>query len=124
MKDFVNYEQAVALKEIGFDPFSREDMLAYFNTSNSNLDLETKDWWHKRENDFSYALSAPLKSQVFRWFRENKRMESWIYTSDSLEFYFSILKECRYISNSTDYLTYEEAEDACIDKLIEIFKTK
>ena len=64
-KHFVTYDQAVALKYLGYDPFMREDCLAYFNTSNSNHDLETKDWWCLPKNDFQYALSAPLKQQAF-----------------------------------------------------------
>jgi len=63
-KEFVTYEQAVALKELGFD----EPCLAYFDAEkvfkfpgttmcNRNfLDLLT--------------LTAPLNQQAFRWFRE------------------------------------------------------
>ena len=69
-EEFVTYDQALALKELGFDTFMKENCLAYFNTSNSNNDLETKDWWCLPKNDFQYALSAPLKQQVFRWFRD------------------------------------------------------
>jgi hypothetical protein len=126
---FVSYEQAVKLKELGFDPFLREDCLAYFNTSNSNNDLETKDWWLLRNNDFQYALSAPLKSQVFKWFRENHNLdyniinwsnclENWCFRimnlvmdeNSNLDFDSYIVEE----NNSS----YEDAELACIDNLI------
>ena len=132
-KEFVTYEQAIQLKELGFDPFMRENCLAYFNTSNSNNDLETKDWWCLPKNDFQYALSAPLKQQVFRWFREKYNFIGVVglfSISDqgisSFEFY---VDKIHYIgpSNFQEFVgfkTYEEAESACIDRLIEIVKNK
>lgn len=132
-KYFVTYDQAVALKELGYDSFMREDCLAYFNTSNSNHDLETKDWWCLPKNDFQYALSAPLKSQVFEWFRKEHHMFSHIMTYEGNEIprfkgefaYFAEIDFLiAYEEIEKPFKSYEEAESACIDRLIEIVKNK
>ena len=128
-EEFVTYDQALALKELGFDTFMKENCLAYFNTSNSNNDLETKDWWCLPKNDFQYALSAPLKQQVFRWFRE--RHDLWFrpdYYDEMREYDYqgSIHQLGRHSSLITlgNCKTVEELEAKCIDKLIEIVKKK
>jgi hypothetical protein len=128
-EEFVTYNQALALKELGYDSFMREDCLAYFNTSNSNHDLETKDWWCLPKNDFQYALSAPLKQQVFRWFRE--KHDLWFrpdYYDEMREYDYqgSIHQLGRHSSLITlgNCKTVEELEAKCIDKLIEIVKNK
>ena len=128
-EEFVTYDQALALKELGFDTFMKENCLAYFNTSNSNNDLETKDWWCLPKNDFQYALSAPLKQQVFRWFRE--RHDLWFrpdYYDEMREYDYqgSIHQLGRHSSLITlgNCKTVEELEAKCIDELIEIVKNK
>lgn len=123
-KEFITYEQALDLKELGFDPFMKENCLAYFNTSNSNNDLETKDWWCLPKNDFQYALSAPLKQQVFRWFREKYGYWSYIKEATKGTCRFNIEKFDEKFFNSGLFGSYEDAESACIDKLIEMVKKK
>jgi hypothetical protein len=102
----------------------KENCLAYFNTSNSNNDLETKDWWHLPKNDFQYALSAPLKQQVFRWFREKHKIHSIIQEYLLNTYMYTIDDGINDDISVVGYETYEEAESACIDKLIEIVKNK
>ena len=121
-KQFATYEQSLALKELGFDKFMREDCLAYFNTSNSNYHLETRDWWCLPENDFQYALSAPLKQQVFKFFREIYAISFFIIDIYPAEYQLNIHNGSNY--EQTEFETYEEAESACIDKLIEIVKNR
>lgn len=111
-KEFVSYEQAVALKELGFD----ETCLRSFYKQ-GKVSLEG--------NGNSYDTRHPLKSQVFRWFRE--KYFSWIWKAGNQlgsinRFNYSIESiDKRY--QSDDYFnTYEEAEDALIDKLIELIK--
>lgn len=130
--EFVTYNQSLALKELGYDPFMREDCLAYFNTSNSNHDLETKDWWCLPKNDFQYALSAPLKSQVFEWFRDKHEIEVTIacFYNNKLDIpYGKRVYHCHIVrdgitTKGPKFKNYEEAELSCIDKLIEIVKNK
>jgi hypothetical protein len=114
---FVNYTQALALKESGFDEPCFESY-----TENGNLIPYTVGL---------YYIPRPLKSQVFKWFREVHKIHgSYGTTSDSRE---EINGYCisNFIDGNRNYLhidwevgTYEEAESACIDKLISIIKEK
>ena len=103
-KEFVTYEQAVALKELGFN----EPCLGWYDEG-GNLYIEMQEY-----------LAAPLKQQVFRWFREKYGLYGVV---DGLEkrLYYSITQLNSY---SKEHDTYEEAEDACIDKLIQLVKNE
>jgi hypothetical protein len=61
-KEFIPYEQALELKELGFN----EDCLAWYNIDELKIN-ETKLKY--LENTTMCAL-APLYQQAFRWFRE------------------------------------------------------
>jgi hypothetical protein len=102
-KEFVPYEQALALKELGFDEpcMSSRDM-----------------------NNGKGLIQIPLYQQAFRWFREKHGLESWVYKSRDMAYFYSILKEDRYLNPSHQYTDYEEAELECLKKLIEIVKEK
>ncbi len=111
-KEFVPYNLALELKELGFD----EPCFATWNggTLDMSLQIPSDDYFTK----------APTFSQCFRWFRENNidhsivpmRVDGWhmyqyvIFTLDEVV--------------ETGFDTYEEAELACLTKLIEIVKTK
>ena len=130
--EFVTYEQAIELKKLGFaEPcfsfYSKDSDVLYFDV---DPDDHTLEWYNQSSVDirnFSwvYRTSAPLKQQVFRWFRENHKFDGWAtpcYTSDG-KFYSFIIengKESEIDGSYDDFKTYEEAESACIDKLIEI----
>jgi hypothetical protein len=112
--EFVTYEQALSLKELGFD----EDCLAFYNGKFLNsTDYNFDDGNSK---DIGLCISAPLKQQVFRWFREKY--------ADVLVKDYGLIPHFTMISNmfldSNKIWTCEEAENACIDKLIEIAKQK
>ena len=111
-KEFVPYEIALALKELGFD----EKCLSY---STSNTDVSGRTW--------TSVIVAPLYQQAFRWFREKYNFISEINvysTSDGYSFSFKILckKYTPYIEANNAWLLYEEAELECLKKLIEIVK--
>lgn len=114
-REFVSYEQAVALKELWFD----EECLATYVGEVLDLTLQTL-------ND-DYFTVAPLKQQVFRWFREKYKcyanLSIWIH-EEGIGIYheFEIYIVKKYSHGSISYKTYEEAENACIDKLIELAK--
>jgi hypothetical protein len=108
-KEFIPYEQALALKELGFD--------------------EPCFWWYDFEKELrkdrigvnsinsKYFLngnscSAPLYQQCFRWFRE-KYKSKFILSED----YYWIIGIGQIKVNS-----YEEAELECLKKLIEMVK--
>jgi hypothetical protein len=130
-KEFVAYEQALALKELGFD----EECLAYYHTtlSSSDVDLVLRKtqnkFYHLIRMPEHFDILAPLKQQVFRWFREKKlhntfpsiiQTRNWATVYRILEWHPG--NDSTSITTSDYYDTYEEAENACIDKLIELAK--
>jgi hypothetical protein len=128
-KEFVSYEQALALKELGF----HEECFAWYNYG------ELLEFGNDHILDM-YAGEdkkpvAPLKQQVFRWFREKYEFCYHIFSlqitaSDktgyrySWEIYNHTPEWIAEDSSLLGSLTYEEAENACIDKLIELVKNK
>ena len=125
--EFVTYEQALALKELGFD----EECLAYYHTtlSSSDVDLVLRKtqnkFYHLIRMPEHFDILTPLKQQVFRWFREEYELITSIRHNkfpdmSGKQYYF----EYEYKNSYERYITYEEAENACIDKLIEIAKQK
>lgn len=111
--EFVTYEQALALKELGFDWGTYE-----------HYDSHTKEIC-----DIFKDVSAPLKQQIFRWFREKygwyANLSSWIHEEEiGIYHEFEIYGNPNGVYGDGKYDTYEEAENACIDKLIELIKNK
>ena len=108
-KEFIPYELALELKELGFD----EKCLS---CSVSNTDASGITW--------TSVLVAPLYQQAFRWFREKYDMQLGIchinggfdcWTNDG-----DLFENGKYCN----FKTYEEAELECLKKLIEIVKSK
>jgi len=113
-KEFVPYELAVKLKAIGFN---EECFGAYHNEN--YLDLESEEY------DYSYAVKAPIFSQAFRWFREENGHNGVIEGCKKHGFEWCIYPDMEhYIKPPNNFNTYEEAELACLEKLIEIVETK
>jgi hypothetical protein len=132
-KYFVNYNQSLALKELGFD---MPCLAFYWNTGKfyTCAEYSHRIESHKQNQlgDYNYdSTSAPLKSQVFEWARKEHKIHcSYGTTSDSRE---EVNGYCisNFIDGNRNYLhinwevgTYDEAESVCVDKLIEIIKTK
>ena len=109
-KEFIPYEQALALKELGFD----KPCLGYYielrNPQEGILTIE------KCENNFD-GLLAPTFSQAFRWFREKYGLDSHIKKGKHGDY---ILVITGYLEDSWD--EYEEAELECLIRLIELVK--
>jgi hypothetical protein len=75
------------------------------------------------------VCSAPLYQQAFRWFREKYNLEGIPqHAEDRLWYKFHISTYLEYgkknIYAGFEYPTYEKAEYACLNKLIEIVKNK
>ena len=120
-KEFIPYEQALELKELGFD----EECFGYYSFSEK---ITLKSCFNRTPIILSgKKCSIPLYSQVFRWFREKHNLESHVkkdWIDGILQGYESII-ECLdgYIDVGT-FKTYEEAELECLKKLIEIVTNK
>ena len=111
-REFVTIEQAKELFELEYD---LPAVKRYFHLNGK----------------FADDFDAPLKQQVFRWFRDKYDLFYDIYpifitaSDKSGSRYKWDVYNYSFIESDLQiigYLTYEEAENACIDKLIEIAK--
>jgi hypothetical protein len=118
IKEFIPYEQALALKELGFD----EECLSYY--FNKQLSFGTR-------TSYGEVIEVPLYQQAFRWFRDKYTIDSIVQPTYSTKYQYRVFKvEAKskvqvygdYMSK--EFNTYEEAELACLIKLIEIVKKK
>jgi hypothetical protein len=87
--------------------------------ANSNSKL-LKDYIN---NSFT---AAPTFSQAFRWFREKYQLHSTITSISQESWQWHIQKPGQQLGKlyDEDFYTYEEAELACLKRLIEIVKNK
>jgi hypothetical protein len=146
MKDFVLYDEAIALKDIGFD----EECFNYYDDDNDEQKYELFPYLsiagiraseRIQNQGFENTISTPTYAQSFRWFRE----KHGLYVSQVPEFYqdginfnWQILwylpKEewkTRHIHTGTfmygdngEYPTQEDMELGILKKLIEIVKER
>ena len=123
--EFLSYEMALELKELGFD---EPCFTYYYNITNNirtGLSINIHNAWTYAGTKKLGTTLAPTISQAFKFFREKYKLPSWIYTSDNEKFFFGILRDTRsHIGGAMHYDTYEEAELLCLLKLIEILKNK
>ncbi len=123
-KEFISYEQALELKELGFD----EPCFRWYDERFKD-DLH-QDRYNTNKDLFMTDLdcSSPLYQQAFRWFREKYGYLASPFSTESEDgnviYYFEIGKLDKFTVDiySDDKSTYEEAELACLNKLIEIVK--
>ena len=114
-KEFVKYEQALALKELGFD----EPCFGWYNPQVNYKKVTTDKYWaFHLTGEWENFKPAPLYQQAFRWFREKYNLHYVIVKAES---WFYTINGC---NTQEGFNTYEEAEQSCINKLIEIVKNK
>jgi hypothetical protein len=125
MKDFVPYQEALELKQLGFDEpcFGR-----YWHEELKLVNID------KQFEVPNYACLSPLYQQAFRWFRGKYQIDSWIYSN--LNGLYSVsnvkrgvglysvsnVRRGKGLGKVSEYQTYEEAELECLKKLIDIVK--
>lgn len=121
-KEFCTYEQSLALKELGFDEpcFGR-----WIEPTELSISAPADDEYCQKQHEFSWTALAAIYPQAFRFFRDKHQLQQEIVydMSDDLinkVYVYTIFGTDR----SKEYKTYEEAEQACLDKLIEICKNK
>ena len=125
-KDFVPYEEALALKELGFN----EPCFGVFPEGSKLVKIngEPRNWNDNVIN--GETTSAPTFSQAFRWFRDKRGLVSWIsFRIDLKKKYLWYITDVKNIATRDgDYIfdilieSYEEAELACLKKLIVLLK--
>jgi hypothetical protein len=130
-KEFIPYEQALALKELGFD----EPCVGFYNIRG----LFVPDYKVTKLQIDNLRLErcclAPTYSQVSRWFREKYDLDYSIKPVYGKKHYMKyrcniysneqLLQVMKYYFPDNPYFdNREEAEIECLKKLIEIVKNK
>ena len=149
-KEFVNYEQSLALKDLGFD-----EKTLMFVSHSSGHDIYTKEKYKStlwlcngydaksQDDKFQYEfpehgeswteVHIPLYQQVFRWFKEKYQLMLCITPCSDGEYIFTLydLNKCdlevfvediEIMESEDSYEFFEEAELECLKKLIDIVK--
>jgi hypothetical protein len=137
---FIPYEQALALKELGFNEpclagynfkDRRTGQFTYPSAKEPNTTSEARVY-HKDKK----IVGAPLYQQAFRWFRENHNLVyqiNYLYNGNyqvvihkNTHEYMELIQDLEHacVDEIPDNYSYEEAELACLIKLIEIVKNK
>jgi hypothetical protein len=124
-KEFIPYEQALALKELGFN---EPCFATYSNVQEAGIEKGSLSYYKGSFLPVSSKMFclAPTYSQVFRWFREKYDLHHVIHNFTALkgtdeEYLAEVGKADDTFSSCR---TYEEAELACLEKLIEIVESK
>jgi len=110
-KEFIPHEQALELKELGFD-FEDYDILGFYSkkygvTTHSQL---------TKNDEYN---PAPLYQQAFRFFREKYGVHMYPTKFDETKWWIEWGTWTSKVFN-----TFEEAELECLKKLIELSKNK
>lgn len=114
-KEFIPYEQALALKGLGFD----EPCIGFFENNGKNSLLVTDSVNFTNTDLKVEGVSSPLFQQAFRWFREKF---DYHHTIQHNKKYIGIAYSSVVNFSIDEFNTYEEAELGCLKKLIEIVK--
>ena len=126
-KEFIPYQQALALKELGFDEKCFDFYYKHPFEGIVLADLECPD-----DGSIIHLCEAPLYQQAFRWVREKHRLIFQIKYLFNGNYAVVIHKNTHEYMNTIQDLThacvyeipdnysYEEAELACLRKLIEL----
>ncbi len=122
-KEFVPYEQALELKELGFD----EPCFGFYYTLNGrDWKFVEKTEYHRLDDEMNiggkFTISAPLYQQAFRWFRKRYKASPIItcYSELGNAWKYHIPPD----GGEQGFYTYKEAELACLKQLIKIVKNK
>lgn len=117
-KEFIPYELAIKLKELGFD----ENCLAYFKDDEFKIPNPHEPFRNSEMK--AWFVSAPLYQQGFDWFREKygficepKKYIDWYF---DIEIIVNGKAETDWVENTATFENYEEARQSCLEKLIEL----
>lgn len=132
-KYFVPYEIAIELYKLGFD----EECLKYWNSYSDEKRYVLRKYADIFASD---RMGAPLKAQAFEWFREKHNLKisfafwnnfnGYMFENSAYKYECYIIPEngssitVRDDSGTIFFKEYEDAEIACLFKLIEICKNK
>jgi len=107
--EFIPYEQALALKGLGFC----EPCYGWFDTGYLKFGCYESEYVTGLGD-----LPAPLYQQAFRWFREKCGLNYFIELDvDCKPSYYNAHVQCSLVYHGDNY---QKAEIACLKKLIEL----
>ena len=137
-KEFVPYNIAVRLKELGFN---EECFGSYYLNKDENYQEGKFDYRGELNIEYSiykentYYILAPIYQQAFRWFREKYNLYPSINIYHDL--WMCLIKSTvrsetevsGYIVDTMNkgyptFKTYDDAQLECLNKLIEIVESK
>jgi hypothetical protein len=127
-KEFVPYELAFRMKALGFDDpcmvYFEQGILKRFEPNFLDSQILNSDFSNRLEGYHLNSCSAPTWGSAFKWFRKEYNLKFHI-REDVWNNWCSLkmIRHDDYISIG-EYKTYEEAELACLEKLIEIIEEK
>ena len=126
MEDFVTYNQAVKLKELGFD---WECYAYYLYDDKLNIGRQLQKYnseWHLINLGY---ISAPTLAQVQKWFREEYNidiciMRSFAFTNPSYRYEILMNNDYEDMTQRVSMPTtsYEHALSSAINKVLEFLK--
>ena len=135
MKNFLPYKQSIELKQLGFD----EPCLAIYTNRYTNGEIYPKAiGQHEGSNvsgdknsDFNsqsfWYVTTPLYQEVLEWFRDEKNLFAEIFIDDDKTYGYLIsyfVEQGRADKPiKRQFKTYNEAQLACIDVMIDSIKT-
>jgi len=135
-KEFCPYEIALALKELGFD----EPCFGFYTYKGeirryTNFYGELNDFQSIKNSGIAMGdnwCTAPLYQQAFRWLLDKHNLYGIIIPTVTMDWTFKTMTVAQDMVevppynhvDACDYSSREEAELACLIKLIEIAKNK
>ena len=127
-KNFIPYDLALELKDLGFDEpcfgfygLSRDD----YKTIKLSIFQDLEQFTLPDLQHLDLTCDAPLFQQAFRFFREKYNFHYIVYKNIQIDGYgYKEVIQFPYMKQDENniFKTFEDAELACIRKLIEITK--
>jgi hypothetical protein len=125
-KEFVSVKQTLKLNELGFN----EQCLGWYPDNAAALALDGVYIGKPSSGSYKLLAYAPLYQQAFKWIREKHNIDISIntiyskYNENTIKKYSGVIDNKTIYTNVGFYQTYEEAELAGLQKMIEIIENK
>ena len=121
--EFVTYDLALRMKELGYN----EPCFGYYEHNTKELDTISSEVCERLCKHTTH-IKAPTYQSAFAWFRDKCGLHSYLspklsYPDDYItgEYYINILcNKFDYDVDGDGVYLYEEAQEACLEKLCEI----
>lgn len=140
--EFIPYTQALELKQLDFNEpcwawynIPDEDVRYCYSEGRSPITNIQEEWNAKIDNKPVENIGLPTFSQAFRWFRDNYDLQGYIYSTTVRgnkdgkhfsDYCWNIngidMPFIKTDARDMESVTYEQAELACLERLIKIVK--